>query len=70
VNDRESENRPRDRFMECYVLVEGDERIKGCPSNDGDEVSANWKNNEGGIQMQYEGSGPSDSCYFLEIRSS
>jgi len=60
VDDGEGDNGPSNRFMEGNVLVEGDKGVEGSSADQGDEVSADRKEDESSIQVENERGRTSD----------
>lgn len=56
VDDGPEDDGPGGGLVEGDVLVEGDDVVQGCPTQHGDEVPAYGEQDEGGIDVQNEGS--------------
>ena len=56
----EGDDGPRSGLVERDVLVEGDDIVERSPTEERDEVTANWKQNKGGVDVQYEGGATGD----------
>lgn len=51
VNPGEEYDGPCDQLVECDVLVEGNDIVKGCATSHGDEVPADGEQDEGYVNM-------------------
>lgn len=57
VDDTTGEDGPCGRFMKGKIFVERNDSAQGCPAHDGDEVAADWEQNEDDVDMEDQGRG-------------
>lgn len=61
MNDSPKDDRPGGGLVEGDVLVERDNIVQGCPTQEGDKIPAYREQDEGDVDVKNEGSNPSDS---------
>ena len=68
VNTGANDDGPCSGLVKSNVLVEGDDIIKGCAAEEGDEVAADGEEDEYHINMQYKCGATGDGCIFEHLQ--
>lgn len=66
MNDGPKDDRPGGSLVEGDVLVERNDVIQGCLTQQGDEVPANREQDEGDVDMKNQGRSPGEGWWRRE----